>query len=107
MGTLCVAEDRIRLTGRDALHGIEVSLSIPVVEIERVTVESGRSEPSQGDPCVVLTLAESSPILVWQVGAHHVPLDEVANTITALPGGRHRRPFRDGAPTRTDWRLRR
>lgn len=83
VGTLWASHDRIRLSGRDVTFGIEVSLAIPIAEVERVDLDVSRPEPAHGDPCIVLTLAESSPILVWEVGVSHITLNEVAAKLAA------------------------
>jgi hypothetical protein len=83
VGTLWASADRIRLVGRDATFGIEVSLSIPLDEIEQIEIDISRREPAHGEPCMVLTLVESSPILVWRVGAADGTLAEVAAKLSA------------------------
>lgn len=84
VGTLWASDDRIRLSGRDVTFGIEVSLAIPIHEVGQVDLDASRPEPAHGEPCIVLTLAESSPILVWEVGASHISLGEVAGKLAAL-----------------------
>ena len=103
VGALWAAEDRIRLVGRDSTFGIDVALAIPVSEIEHVGVDLGRPEPSLGEPCIVITLAESAPILVWEVGGGHLPLDGIAARLAALRG-RYRKPFRARTTTGSDRR---
>lgn len=87
VGSLWGSSDGIRLVGRDAEHGIEVSLAVPLGEIDRACLELTRSEAARGEPCLVLTLAESSPLLVWEIGAHDTTLRDVVERIAELRRG--------------------
>ena len=103
VGAVWAAQDRIRLVGRDSTLGIDVALAIPASEIEHVGVDLGRPEPSLGEPCIVITLAKSAPILVWDVGGDHLPLDGIAARLAALRG-RCRTPSRARTTTGSDRR---
>lgn len=83
-GSLWASDDRIRLIGRDADFGIEVALAIPAAEVERIEVASTRPEPGHGESCVVLTLAGSSPVLLWIPGAGLPRLRAVADHISGV-----------------------
>ena len=84
VGRLWAAGDTIRLSGRDVTFGIEVSLAIPIAEVERVELAPDRPEPAHGEPCIVLELAESAPILAWAVGMPFISLHDVVSRLNAL-----------------------
>ena len=81
-GALWAADDRIRLIGRDAGYGIEVSLAIPFDEIEQISLEDGRSEPTHGERCLVLRLSESAPLVIWLPGGSLPALELIAACVT-------------------------
>ena len=87
VGSLWVADDAIRLAGRDEFVGLEVSLAIPLGELAHVHVDEQGREPSPGLPCLVLTLASSPAIIVWEARGEWPTLVEVAATLEALLGG--------------------
>ena len=80
-GALWAADDRIRLIGRDAGYGIEVSLAIPVDDIKQISLEDGRSEPEHGERCIVLRLVESAPLVIWVPGGSAPELEVIAACI--------------------------
>ena len=82
-GALWVTDDRIRLIGRDAGYSIEVSLAIPFDEIEQISLEDGRSEPTHGERCIVLRLSESAPLVIWLPGDSLHALELIAASVTA------------------------
>ena len=67
VGSLRAGNDGIRLNGRDPQSGIDVALSIPSPEVERVHVEHANGD-LDGDLYVVLELTEAEPIFLRQVG---------------------------------------
>lgn len=77
IGTLRAGEGGIQLAGRDP-SGVEVSLSIPLTEVE--DVHTG----SPGDRCVVLELAASEPILLSRIGAGPSRMHLLARRLAAL-----------------------
>lgn len=66
IGTMRVDDGGIELAGRDPVSGVEVSLSIPLTEVEEVHTGS------PGDRCVVLELAASEPILLRWIGTARI-----------------------------------
>jgi hypothetical protein len=84
VGALRAGDEGIRLTGRDPSSGIDVALSIPLAEVECVRVSTSRKELLAREPCVVLELADSEPILVRQVGACPVQVHVLAWRLGAL-----------------------
>jgi hypothetical protein len=83
VGALRACDEGIRLTGRDTSSGIDVSLSIPLAEVERVRV-SASDELLAGEPCVVLDLAGSEPIFLRQIGVSPLHVDLLARRLGAL-----------------------
>lgn len=69
VGSLAAGTDGFVLNGREPGTGIEVSLSIPIREVEDVHLSTGDAEQLAGEPAVVLELAGSAPILVREIGA--------------------------------------
>jgi hypothetical protein len=84
VGVLRAGDEGIRLTGRDPVSGIEVALSIPLAEVERVRVSACGGELLAGEPCVVLELAESEPIFLRQVGVGPLQVHVLARRLGAL-----------------------
>ena len=82
-GTLSAGEEGIRLTGRDAVVGVEVALSIPLCEIEDIRVAGG-DELLAGERCVVLELAGSEAIFLREVGAGPLHVHGLARSLGAL-----------------------
>jgi hypothetical protein len=68
VGTLRADREGIRLTGRDPASGVDVALSIPLIEVERVRVSETDDECLAGERCVVLELAGSDSIFLREVG---------------------------------------
>jgi hypothetical protein len=84
VGTLRAGDWGIRLTGRDPTSGIEVTLSIPLGEIENVLVSDSRDDMLVGERCVVLELAKSDPILLGVVGSRPLHFRALARTLGEL-----------------------
>jgi hypothetical protein len=80
VGVASRGSDAIRLTGRDPNLGIDVALSIPTDEIDHVGIATASGD---GNPSVILELAESDPIYLRPVGGtlQHVHL--LARTLGA------------------------
>jgi hypothetical protein len=83
VGSLRAGDDGIRLTGRDPRSGLDVALSIPPEEVERVRVASADHELA-GDLYVVVELAGAEPILLRRVGAGPVQAEVLARKLGAL-----------------------
>jgi hypothetical protein len=67
VGRLWGGEGVIRFVGRDPGTGIEVSLSIPLEEIERIRLSHSDDEPVVAGPGVVLELADSEEIFLREL----------------------------------------
>jgi hypothetical protein len=72
VGTLSGDTDALHLAGREPGSGIEVSLSIPLREIDRVRVSGAELERVVGEPAVVLEFSDSEPILLREIGVGHL-----------------------------------
>ena len=84
VGTLRAGGWGIRLTGRDPYSGIEVTLSIPLNELDDVRISESAEEMLAGERCVVLELAESEPIILREAGIGPLHLRALARTLGAL-----------------------
>ncbi len=84
VGALWAGEEGIRLTGRDPSSGVEVALSIPLEEIERVRVSGPGDELLAGERCVVLELAVSEAIFLREVGVGPLHVHVLARKLSAL-----------------------
>lgn len=84
LGDLVAGDSGIRLTGRDSVSGLHVTLSIPRAEVEDVHVSRSPDEALAGEQAVVLELAESDPILLREVGAGPLHLHALARRLTAI-----------------------
>lgn len=78
IGTLRAGDGGIELAGRDPVSGVEVSLSIPLAEVEDVHTTS------PGARSVVLELAASEPIVLSRVGAGPSRMNLLADRLAAL-----------------------
>ena len=67
VGRLWGGEGLIRFVGREPGTGIEVSLSIPLEEIERIRLSTSADETVVAGPGVVLELADSEAIFLREV----------------------------------------
>jgi hypothetical protein len=83
-GVSCTG-DAIRLTGRDPVLGIDVALSIPVEEVERIEIADERSVPTDGSSVVVLRLPGSEPIYLRPVGSSSLDVHLLARTMGLAP----------------------
>jgi hypothetical protein len=83
VGSLRAGDEGILLTGRDPRSGLDVALSIPPEEVERVRVASADHELA-GDLYVVVELAGAEPILLRRVGAGPVQAEVLARKLGAL-----------------------
>jgi hypothetical protein len=84
VGLLRAGDEGIRLVGRDPASGVQVGLSIPPDEVERVRVSSTDDELLAGEPCVVLELAGSRAISVRELGARPLRVHLLARSLDAL-----------------------
>jgi hypothetical protein len=84
VGRLRAAGEGIRLAGRDPVSGVQVALSIPPDELERVRVSSTGDELLAGEPCVVLELAGSQAIFLREVGAGPLRVHVLARSLDAM-----------------------
>jgi hypothetical protein len=84
VGSLQAGDEGIRLSGRDPVSGIEVTLSIPLSEVENVRVAGPGEELLAGERCVVLELAESEAIFLREVGEGPLHIHVLARTLGAL-----------------------
>ena len=84
VGALAAGEAGIRLTGRDTASGLEVSLAIPLEEIEGAHVSRTRAESLGGKRAVVIELADSDPILVREVDAGSWHVHALARRLAAV-----------------------
>jgi hypothetical protein len=84
VGMLSAGEEAIRLTGRDALSGVEVALSIPLGEINDVRVGGSGDERIAGERCVVLELAGSEAIFLRELGGGPLHVQVLARSLGAL-----------------------
>ncbi len=84
VGALCAGAEGIRLTGRDPLTGIDVTLSIPLAEVNHVELSEAGDELLAGDRCVVLDLADSEPILLRPAGRGSFHTQLLARSLGAL-----------------------
>ena len=92
VGTLTSSEKGIRLAGRDPATGIEVALSIPFEEVERVRTSADPQDRLIGEGAVVVDLAGSQSVLLREIGGALRPA-ELAERLEGLraPTRRERR----------------
>lgn len=83
VGRLDAGGGAVRLVGRKPATGIELALTIPFEEIERVRASESLDETLVGEPCVVIEPAHSSAIFVREVGTGKPPPVELAARLTA------------------------
>jgi hypothetical protein len=83
VGVVSSGPEAVRLAGRDPLSGIDVTLSIPVSEIERVGVTDSGESALDGDR-VVLDLADSEAIELRPVGTTPLYVHLLARALGAL-----------------------
>lgn len=86
VGTLHASEGGLRLTGRDQMTGIELSLTIPFTEIEGIRVTGAGDKRLAGDRCVILELASTTPILVREIGPDSLDVRALGERLTRLVG---------------------
>ena len=84
VGRLRAGDEGIRLTGRDPVSGVQVALSIPPDEVERVRVSATGDELLAGEPCAVLELAGSQAIFLREMGAGPLRVHVLARSLDAL-----------------------
>jgi hypothetical protein len=84
VGSLAAGDWGIRLAGRDPVNGIQVTLSIPLDELDDVHISDCNDEMLVGERAVVLGLVDSEPILVREVGIGSLHLHALARTLGAL-----------------------
>jgi hypothetical protein len=85
VGAVSRSSDTIRLTGRDPILGIDVTLSIPVEEIEDICVEEVVVGSIDGGPFVVLDLPGSEPIHLRPVGGSSLDVHLLARAMGFAP----------------------
>ncbi len=84
VGTLSAGDEGIRLTGRDPVSGVDVTLSIPLAEVDGVRLAAPGEELLAGERCVVLELAQSEAIFLRQVGVGPLQAHVLARSLGAL-----------------------
>jgi hypothetical protein len=67
VGRLWGGEGVLRFVGREPGTGIEVSLCVPLHEIEHVGLSDSPDETVVGGPCVVLELADTEAIYLREI----------------------------------------
>jgi len=83
LGWVARGPEAIRLSGRDAVLGIDVTLSVPIDEIERIGVSESADE-SVGAECVIVDLACSEPIYLRPLGSTKLHVYLLARALGAL-----------------------
>ena len=83
VGVVSRAPEAIRLTGRDAVRGIDVALSVPTGEIQYVGVSEAADESVGAGSCVILDLADSEPIYLRPVGSTLLHVQLLARALGA------------------------
>jgi hypothetical protein len=68
IGDADVSGAALRLSGREPVSGVEISLAIPFSEIERVRTSRTAAEELGGEPSVVLELTASPPVCLRATG---------------------------------------
>ncbi len=84
IGTISAGDGEIRLSGRDPDTGVEVTLSIPVTEVESVRAADPGEELPVGAPCLVLELAGSEAILLSRDGPGPSRIAALARSLGAF-----------------------
>jgi hypothetical protein len=84
LGWVSRGPEAIRLSGRDAVLGIDVTLSVPIEEIEYVGVSEPADESTGGEPCVIVDLAGSKPIYLRPLGSGPLHVHLLARALGAL-----------------------
>ena len=81
VGYVTVADDSIRLAGREHTTGIEAALTIPYSAITEVRIADKASEEIVGTRSVVLELHEDEPICVRPLERGELDLDAFARRL--------------------------
>jgi hypothetical protein len=81
VGDADVSGTALRLSGREPVSGIEVSLAIPFTEIERVRTSRTAAEELGGEPSVVLELTESDSVCLRSAGTRSTLPVRLARTL--------------------------
>jgi hypothetical protein len=84
VGDLVAGDAGIRLSGRDAASGLDITLSIPRAEFETAHVSRSADEALAGERAVVLELAKSDAILLRELGAGPRGVHALARRLAAL-----------------------
>jgi hypothetical protein len=85
VGAASRSTETITLTGRDPILGIDVTLSIPVEEIEDIGVEEVAVGSIDGGPSVVFDLPGSEPIHLRPVGGSSLEVHLLARAMGLAP----------------------
>jgi hypothetical protein len=84
VGSVSRTPDAIRLTGRDAVLGIDVALSVPIDEIAYVAVSEPAPWSDDAELCVIVGLADSEPIYLRPLGNTLLNVHQLARALGAL-----------------------
>lgn len=84
VGSISRGPEAIRLTGRDAILGIDVALSVPIDEIEHVGVSAPAESSAAADPCVIVDLTGSEAIYLRPLGSGPLHVHLLARALAAL-----------------------
>lgn len=83
VGYVTVTEDAVRLTGREHITGIGISLVIPRDAIQQVRLAQAAEEEVVGEPSVVLELHDDDPVFVRPLANGSLDLDGFARRLRA------------------------
>ncbi len=83
-GSVSRGPEAIRLCGCDPVLGIDVTLSVPIDEIEYVGVSEQAGEPAGAASCVIVDVAGSEPIYLRPLGSGPLPVHLLARALGAL-----------------------
>jgi hypothetical protein len=84
LGSVSRGPEAIRLSGRDAVLGIDVTLSVPIDEIEYVGVSEPADDSAGAESCVIVDLAGSEPIYLRPLGSTKLHVHLLARALGAL-----------------------
>jgi hypothetical protein len=84
LGSVSRGPEAIRLSGRDAVLGIDVTLSVPIDEIEYVGVLEPADDSMGAESCVIVDLAGPEPIYLRPLGSTKLHVHLLARALGAL-----------------------
>jgi len=82
VGYVLVADDAVRLDGKEQDTGIYAVLSIPHDAIDQARVGRDSREQVVGEQAVVLELADDDPIYLRPIGTGPLGLDDLARKLS-------------------------